>query len=286
MDETDRAKQKDAEAPAEIIRELDGLIGLDEVKAQVRKTVNLVKLGKAREKAGLPPFDFTHHLVFTGNPGTGKTTVARIVGRIYKEIGLLKKGHMVETDRSGLVERYVGQSMLKTKQVIEEAMDGVLFIDEAYSLVPADVARDFGVTEVIPTLIKAMEDYRDRLVVIVAGYTEEMDHFIKANPDTESRFKNKIEFKDYDSAALFKIFLRMASEAGISPSAGAQTAISELMESLETGKKGFGNGRTVRNIFDECLARQAARLAEKGNKVDLTLFEKDDIPKVGEMVFF
>ena len=140
-------------------------------------------------------------------------------------------------------------------------MDGVLFIDEAYSLAPADVARDFGVTEVIPTLIKAMEDYRDRLVVIVAGYTEEMDHFIKANPGLKSRFKTLIEFKDYDSAALFKIFLHMGAVAGIRPSLDAQIAIEHLMESLETGKKGFGNGRTVRNIFEECLARQAERLA-------------------------
>ncbi len=270
----------------DLLAELDGLIGLDGVKAQVRKTINMVGLSRERERKRMPDLKLTHHLVFTGNPGTGKTTVARLVGRIYQAIGLLKKGHMVETDRGGLIEGYVGQSTLKTKKVIEEAMDGVLFIDEAYSLVPVDVAKDYGVTEVIPTLIKAMEDHRDRLVVIAAGYKDEMERFIKSNPGTESRFKTKIEFEDYDSAALFKIFLHMGSEAGIRPSLDAQIAIEHLMASLESGKKGFGNGRTVRNIFEECLARQAERLATSRRRVDVTIFETEDIPKVGEMVFF
>jgi ATPase family associated with various cellular activities (AAA) len=198
-------------APAEILAELDGLIGLDEVKAQVRKTVNLIGLGKEREKAGLPHLDLTHHLVFTGNPGTGKTTVARLVGRIYKEIGLLKSGHMIEADRGDLVGEYIGQTAPKTKEVIDRAMDGVLFIDEAYSLAPVNVPNDFG-KEVISTLIKAMEYNRGWFVVIVAGYKEEMEHMIGINPGLKSRFKTFIDFQDYSPAELFKILAHMAGE--------------------------------------------------------------------------
>ncbi len=272
-------------APAEILAELDGLIGLDEVKAQVRKTVNLIGLGKAREKAGLPHLDLTHHLVFTGNPGTGKTTVARLVGCIYKEVGLLTSGHMIEADRGDLVGEYIGQTAPKTKAVIDRAMDGVLFIDEAYSLAPPNVPNDFG-KEVISTLIKTMEDSRGRLVVIVAGYKDEMEHMIGINPGLKSRFKTVIDFQDYSPAELFKILTHMAAEAGIRFSVDAMTAASWLMESLDTGKKGFGNGRTVRNIFEDILARQAERLAgARGKKVDVTVFEKEDIPEKGEKNF-
>ncbi len=272
--------------PDAILGELDAMIGLTAVKAEVRKTINMVRLGRERDRKGMPHYDAPHHLVFRGNPGTGKTTVARMVGRIYKEMGVLKSGDMVEVDRSDMVAGYVGQTEPKTKEVIERAMDGVLFIDEAYSLAPPQASsNDFG-RLVISTLLKAMEDYRDRLVVIVAGYKEEMDHFINSNPGLKSRFKTYVDFEDYTSEELFKIFLHLGSEYGVRPSLDAQMAISDLMASLETGKKGFGNGRTVRNIFDECLARQGARLAEKGKKVDLTMFEKEDIPKVGEMVFF
>jgi len=272
--------------PDAILGELDKLIGLVAVKAEVRKTINMVRLGRERDRKGMPHYDAPHHLVFRGNPGTGKTTVARMVGRIYKEMGVLKSGDMVEVDRGDLVAGYVGQTEEKSRKVIDSAMDGVLFIDEAYSLAPQQASpNDFG-AHVISTLLKAMEDYRDRLVVIVAGYKDEMDHFIDSNPGLKSRFKTYINFEDYNSEELFRIFLHLASEYGVRPSLDAQTAISDLIGSLETGKKGFGNGRTVRNVFDECLARQAARLVAKGNKVDLTMFEKEDIPKVGEMVFF
>ena len=264
--------------------ELDGLIGLGEVKKQVRKIVSLVQLGRERERKGLPQFDLTHDLVFTGNPGTGKTTVARIVGRIYKEIGLLKSGHMVEVNRGDLVAEYLGQTALKTKEVVARAMDGVLFIDDAYTLTPTGTPNDFG-AEAVPTLLKAMEDYRERLVVIVSGYRDEMEKFIDANPGLKSHFKTFIEFEDYSPADLFRIMVHMGAGAGVRFSADAQIAVANLMESLEIGKKGFGNGRTVRNIFEACLARQAVRLSAKGRKVDVTVFELDDIPKAGEMVF-
>jgi len=240
---------------------------------------------RERDRKRMPHYEAPHHLVFRGNPGTGKTTVARMVGRIYKEMGVLKSGVMVEVGRVDLVGGYIGQSALKTQEAIDKAMDGVLFIDEAYSLVPPDVARDYGVTEVIPTLVKAMEDHGDRLVVIVAGYKDEMDRFIDSNPGLQSRFTTYIDFEDYNAEELYKIFLHLGSQYGVRPALDAQTAIRTLMESLETGKKGFGNGRTVRNIFGKCVRRQAARLADRKNKVDLTMLEKEDIPKVGEMKF-
>jgi len=271
--------------PEVILAELDGMIGLAAVKAEVREAINMERWNRARDRKGMPHYEAPHHLVFRGNPGTGKTTVARMVGRIYKEMGVLKSGDMVEVGRVDLVGGYIGQSALKTQEAIDKAMDGVLFIDEAYSLVPADVARDFGVTEVIPTLVKAMEDHGDRLVVIVAGYKDEMDRFIDSNPGLQSRFTTYIEFEDYNAAELYRIFLHLGSQYGVRPSLDAQTAIAELMASLETGKKGFGNGRTVRNIFGKCVRRQATRLADRKTRVDLTMLEKEDIPKVGEMKF-
>jgi stage V sporulation protein K len=263
--------------------ELDGLIGLDLVKEQVHKTADMVNLGKERARKGMPDMGLSHHLVFTGNPGTGKTTVARIVGRAFKEMGLLKKGHVVEVQRADVIAGYVGQTALKMNEVLGRAIDGVLFIDEAYTLAVEPGSNDFAY-EAVATLITAMENYRDRLVVIVAGYKEEMGKFIDSNPGLKSRFNTFIEFEDYSASDLFRIFVHMAAGAGIRLSLDAQTAASHLMESLDTGKKGFGNGRTVRNIFQECVGRQAARLSRRGG-VDVTVFEDSDIPRVGEKVF-
>ena len=267
------------------MEELDALIGLDGAKEQVRRAVSVLKLDRQRVREGKPHVSVTQHLVFTGNPGTGKTTVARIVGRIYKEIGLLKSGHIVEAQRADLVGEYTGQTAPKTRGVIDAAMGGVLFIDEAYSLVQ-DGAKDNYGSEAIATLLQAMEEYRDRFVVIVAGYRDEMRRFVDSNPGLKSRFKTTIDFEDYDTEALFQIFLHMASGAGLRLSMDAQVAVSELMEGLGVRRRGFGNGRTVRNIFEECFARMADRIERSGTAgVDRSMFEADDIPKGGEMSF-
>jgi type IV secretory pathway TraG/TraD family ATPase VirD4 len=264
--------------------ELDGLIGLDEVKKQVRKTINLIQLGEAQKKKGMPVMNVTPHLVFTGNPGTGKKTVARIVGQIYRDIGLLKSGHLIEADRSTLVGGLIRQTAPKTQKVIDEASGGVLFIDDAYSLVPAGIPNDFG-GEAIATLIKSMEDQQDNLVVIVAGYKEEMGRFIDSNTRLKSRFKTIIDFEDYTADELFKIFVSMVRGRGMRLSADATAAAAWLMEKLEPGVKGFGNGRTVRNIFEECLARQGQRFSDASGRIDVSMFEKEDIPRPGEMDF-
>jgi stage V sporulation protein K len=285
MDQTDSVKQKDPDTPAATFAELDGLIGLEEVKAQVRKTVNLIELAKKRERAGLPRLDLTHHMVFTGNPGTGKTTVARILGRIYKEIGLLKSGHLIEAERADLVAEYIGHTALKTKAVIDRAMDGVLFIDEAYSLAPRDEPNDFG-KEAIAKLIAEMDENRGRLVVILAGYQDEMQELIGINPGLKSHFKTFLDFQDYSEADLFRILTHMAGQAGVRFSVDAMAAASTLIESLDTGKKDFGNSRSVRIILEEIIARQAQRLAaSRGNKDDVSIFEKEDIPEKEQMKF-
>ncbi|HTK84934.1 MAG TPA: AAA family ATPase [Patescibacteria group bacterium] len=263
--------------------ELRGLIGLDTVKAQVEKTVNLINLSRTRQKEGLPQLDLTHHLVFTGNPGTGKTTVARLVGQIYCSLGVLSSGHMLEVDRGNLIAPYVGHTALLVKNVVAHALDGVLFIDEAYSLTyDLESSKDFG-PEAIQALIKLMEDYRSRLVVIVAGYTEEMNKFIYSNPGLASRFKTFIEFTDYNGAELFRIFDYMAVQSGCRLTLPARIEAAALMNTLKSGAAS-GNARTVRNVFEECLARQAARLAVHGRKkVDVRMLEAGDVPKIDEL---
>jgi stage V sporulation protein K len=272
----------------EALAELDAMIGLAGVKQKVRKAMNGVELAQARKKRGLPDLGVTNHIVFLGNPGTGKTTVARIVGKIYKEMGLLAKGHMIECDRGALIGEYMGHTAVKTQKLINEALDGILFIDEAYTLAPvmaSEGKRDMYGDEAIATLLKAMEDNRQRLVVIAAGYMEEMERFLNANPGLKSRFNTKIKFEDYSPDDMLKIFQHLGSKAGVRMSFDAQSAVSKLMESLDRSKKNFGNGRTVRNIFEECLARQGDRLVQSNGQIDVTIFEEADIPKPGEMEF-
>jgi len=271
----------------EALAELDAVIGQDGVKQQIRRTVNLVQLARERERKGLPELGIAHHLVFTGNPGTGKRTVAGIVGRIYKEIGLLKKGDMIECNRRTLIGEYVGQSAPKTQKVIDDALDGILYIDEAYTLAPqmSSGKRDPFADEAVATLLKAMEDRKDRLVVIAAGYKDEMGRFLDSHPGLKSHFKTIIDFEDYSQAELVEIFRQMASTHGVRLSPDAQAPLATLMGSLDRGRKGFGNGRTVRNIFEECVTRQANRLAESGGRIDVATLEGSDIPKPGEMDF-
>ena len=239
--------------------ELEGLIGLNNVKQEIQTLANLVKVQQARKDEGLKNSTLSHHLVFTGNPGTGKTTIARIIASIYKDLKILKKGHLVETDRSGLVAEYLGQTAVKTNAVIDTALDGVLFIDEAYSL--TDENDSYG-KEAIATLLKRMEDDRDRLVVILAGYTENMTHFIMTNPGLESRFNKYIEFTDYNAEELFQIFMRLAHKYDYLVDKEAQPIIKDLINiEIDSKDKQFGNARFVRNLFENILANQANRLA-------------------------
>lgn len=259
--------------------QLDSLIGLGTVKEDVKSMANFVKLTKEKQNRGLPTTEISCHCVFTGNPGTGKTTVARIYAEILKNLGVLKSGHLVETDRSGLVAEYVGQTAVKTNAIIDSALDGVLFIDEAYTL-SSKGENDYG-QEAIATLLKRMEDDRDRLVVIVAGYTKEMKDFINANPGLESRFTRYIEFPDYTADELCLIFDKYLHDGKYKISEAAQNAVRELFVLAETNKDdNFGNGRYVRNVFEKTLQNQANRLSsltEWSNDVMMTI-EESDIP--------
>ena len=255
-------------------QELDDLIGLGSVKQEVRSLANFVKLQKEREAKGLKTAKVSYHLVFYGSPGTGKTTVARIVGRIYKDFGVLKKGHTVETDRDGLCGQYVGQTGPKTDSVIAKALDGVLFIDEAYSLVPeGGSGNDYG-QEAISTILKRMEDYRDRLVVIVAGYKGEMQRFIDSNPGLQSRFNRYIDFPDYTGGELTDIFKMYMKKNQYTMSKETETWLKERFDYAEDHKdRNFGNARYARNVFEKSIQAQANRLADESNLSEEKLTE-------------
>jgi len=261
-------------------QELDDLIGLGSVKKEVRSLANFVKLQKQREAQGLKTAKVSYHLVFYGSPGTGKTTVARIIGRIYKDLGVLKKGHTVETDRAGLVAKYLGQTALKTDTVIQQALDGVLFIDEAYSLVPeGGNGQDYG-QEAISTLLKRMEDYRDRLVVIIAGYKNEMQRFIDSNPGLQSRFNRYIDFPDYSPQELVDIFKMYMKKNQYTLADDAEEYLRESFDYVVEHKdRNFGNARFARNVFEKSIQAQANRLAGQTNlsKSVLSELTMDDL---------
>ena len=254
-------------------QELDELIGLDNVKQEVKSLANFVKLQKQRQEKGLKTPKMSYHLVFTGSPGTGKTTVARIVARIYKDLGILKKGHTVETDRSGLVANYVGQTATKTNAIVDSALNGVLFIDEAYALVPENSSQDYG-QEAISTLLKRLEDDRDKLVVIIAGYTNEMKRFIDSNPGLQSRFNRYIDFPDYSAEDLVRIFHMQMKKNQYTISNDADEMLKDRMTyAVEHKDRNFGNARFARNIFEKSIQMQANRLAGKTGLSDRQLTE-------------
>lgn len=244
----------------QLMLELSGLVGLKEVKSEINSLINLIKIRKLRERYALPDMEMSYHMVFSGNPGTGKTTVARLVAAIYKELGILSRGTLLETDRAGLVAGYVGQTALKVKEVVEKALGGVLFIDEAYALTSSGAQNDFG-PEALDTLVKMMEDHREDLVVIVAGYTEEMKQFLKANTGLVSRFNKFIEFPDYSVEELLDIFHVMAYKAGfIVEEAASELLRKKLWDMDELTAKRFGNARGIRNTFEKIVVNQANRL--------------------------
>ncbi len=261
---SDTQSTNQVETVEEVLAELDSLVGLEEVKSEVKKIVNLAKVNEARRAQGLKVPPMTYHMVFTGNPGTGKTTVARIVARAFRALGIAKTGQLVETDRSGLVGRYAGETAVKTNEKIDEAIGGILFVDEAYQLVSGD-SDDYG-KEAIATLLKRMEDDRDKLIVIAAGYTDEMRDFLDANSGLRSRFPKTIEFADYTAPELAAIFRSMAkkNEFVLAPDldAGLDAAIAKLTAKRD---RTFGNARFVRQLFEDATARQATRLAESGD---------------------
>ncbi|HEX2206167.1 MAG TPA: AAA family ATPase [Longimicrobium sp.] len=260
--ETQAAAPNAGETVADVLAEFDTLVGLDAVKAQVRRIVAVVQANTERQKAGLKTVNPGLHLVFTGPPGTGKTTVARLVARMYAAAGALPGSKFTEATRADLIAGYVGQTAIKTNELIDRTRPGVLFIDEAYSLTPRGEV-DFG-HEAIATLVKAMEDHRDTFAVIVAGYGGEMTEFIESNPGLRSRFKTFIDFPDYSAGELTEIFGRMAHDAGLELAEGARARASGVFDRA-AGKRDFGNARFARSLFEQAYARMASRAADDGS---------------------
>ena len=288
----EKSKAGDAEKPDaeekkpdfdELMAQLDSLVGLDDVKKDIKNLMNLVKVRRLRKENGLPIPPMSLHMVFMGNPGTGKTTVARIISGLYAAIGVLEKGQLIEVDRSGLVAGYVGQTALKTQEVIKSALGGVLFIDEAYSLASGG-ENDFG-REAIETILKAMEDHRDELIVVVAGYDGPMEKFINSNPGLQSRFNKYFYFPDYNGEQLLYIFKGQCKKNGYALTEEAEAEAKAMFEELyENRGENFGNGRDVRNVFEDTVVRQSNRVAalDAPTKDDLMQFLPEDLRDADE----
>jgi nucleoside-triphosphatase THEP1 len=261
----------------EVLAELDELIGLDAVKAEVKKVADLTRVQLLRAERGLPVVEQSRHLVFSGNPGTGKTTVARLLAEIYRSLGVVGRGQLVEVDRAGLVAGFVGQTASKVTAVFDEADQGVLLVDEAYALVRGS-ETDFG-REAIDTIVKLVEDRRDRIVVIMAGYPDEMAQLVAANPGLRSRFPKTIHFPDYDTDELLAIFDVRCRQGGYETTHQARAKVRSLLDGTPR-EKGFGNGRVARNVFEEAVALQASRIVDIEDPTDdqLRTLEAGDIP--------
>lgn len=264
----------------ELMAKLHKLVGLESVKKEVETLANMVRINKMRKDRKMPVPPMSLHMVFTGNPGTGKTTVARLLGGIFQALGVLSKGHLVETDRSGLVAGYVGQTALKVQEKVQQSLGGMLFIDEAYALAPEDAGNDFG-REAIDTLVKLIEDHRDDFIVVVAGYTEPMKRFLDTNPGLRSRFNRFIQFDDYSQEELFQILERQCGDAGYKLSPPAAEYARDLFARMHEGRgPDFANGRAVRNAFEQALAMHANRVGPLQNPSDevLCTLQVEDIP--------
>lgn len=282
--ETAAAPEQEPEAqrpPKEVLGELDALVGLDSVKREVRALTDMIEVGRRRQRAGLKAASARRHLVFTGSPGTGKTTVGRLYGEILRSLGVLDRGHLVEVSRVDLVGEHIGSTAIRTQEAFERARGGVLFIDEAYALSPEDSGRDFG-REAIDTLVKLMEDHRDEVVVIVAGYTAEMERFLAVNPGVASRFSRTITFGDYGPDELLRIVEQQAEEQQYSLLGGTRDALLGYFAELPKGPS-FGNGRTARQTFEAMVERHAGRVAHfpDPSTDDLTLLYPEDLPASG-----
>ena len=269
----------------ELLAQLDSLVGLEKIKANVKSLVNLVKVRKLREENNLAVPPISLHMVFMGNPGTGKTTVARLLAGLYQSIGVLSKGQLIEVDRSGLVAGFVGQTAIKTTEVIKSALGGVLFIDEAYALTPGDASNDFG-REAVETLLKAMEDNRNDFIVIVAGYDELMERFVSSNPGLASRFNRYFFFEDYAGEELSLIFTSMCekNEYRLTDEA-AEFAKAHFTELYENRDDNFGNARDVRNFFENIVTVHSDRVSavDSPSRDDLMIFIKEDLEQAVTM---
>jgi SpoVK/Ycf46/Vps4 family AAA+-type ATPase len=282
---TEAEKAPDKPDLNKLLAQLDSLVGLKKIKENVKSLINLVKVRKLREENGLAVPPLSLHMVFMGNPGTGKTTVARILSELYSAIGVLSKGHLIEVDRSGLVAGFVGQTAIKTGEVIQSALGGILFIDEAYALVSRDGTNDFG-HEAIETLLKAMEDNRNDFIVIVAGYEELMEDFIASNPGLQSRFNRYFLFEDYDSDELLTIFKSMCIKNEYVMNEEAEEFAKEHFSDIyEQREDNFGNARDVRNFFENVISVHSDRVSciDCPTKEDLMTFSQADLKKAEDM---